>query len=90
MKYIEINFQTQVFLPVRVKPFFASLDKLHILYSLTNILFFPIIDNMKHWLWKDKKSSDVYNEITGKLPSMDNLFLLYIEFCSCEWNNDFF
>ena len=50
MKYIEINFQTQVFLPVRVKPFFASLDNLHILYSLTNILFFPIIDNMKHWL----------------------------------------
>jgi len=30
MKYIEINFQTRVFLPVRVKPFFASLDNLQI------------------------------------------------------------
>jgi len=30
MKYIEINFQPRVFLPVRVKPFFASLDNLQI------------------------------------------------------------
>jgi len=28
IKYIEINFQTRVFLPVEVKPFFASLDNL--------------------------------------------------------------
>ena len=30
IKNIEINFQTRVFLPVRVKPFFASLDNLHL------------------------------------------------------------
>ena len=30
IKYIEINFQTRVFLPVRVKPFFARLDNLHL------------------------------------------------------------
>ena len=30
IKYIKINFRTRVFLPVRVKPFFASLDNLHL------------------------------------------------------------
>ena len=49
MKYIEINFQSRVFLPVRVKPFFASLDNLHLYmfyfgdYSHILVLYFAFV-----------------------------------------------
>jgi len=49
IKYIEINFQTRVFLPVRVKPFFASLDNLHLYmfyfgdYSHILVLYFAFV-----------------------------------------------